>query len=142
MDTGNNQRLIQWQNEYLATGDQNAWASLWMLSIEICRNIIQGETKRKGYSMTREDKEDKARDAALYVLRRYKTRPGYRIDKNFISALKFGVKHSLYYVTDKTRAMENAASLDAMDAENWYTEDIADTLFSDNSSCEIPFIFI
>ena len=142
MEIGNNQLLIQWQNEYLETGDQNAWASLWMLSIETCKNIIEGELRRKGCWLPRDDKEDKARDAALYVLRRYKTRPGYRIEKNYISALKFGVMHSLYYLTDKTRAMEKATSLDAMDAENWYTEDIADTLFSDDTSLAIPFIFL
>lgn len=142
MDTGNNQRLIQWQNEYLETGDQNAWASLWLLSIETCRNIINGETRRKGFYLSDDDKEDKARDAALYVLRRYKTRPGYRIEKGFITALKFGVIHSLYYVTDKTRAMETATSLDAMDAEKWYTADIAETLFGDNGSLAIPFIFL
>ena len=111
MDIGNNQKLLNYQNEYLTTGSESAWASLWLLSLEICKNIIWGEIRRKGIFLSEMDFEDKVHNAALYVLRRYKTRPGYRIEKAFITALALGCKHSLYYQTMESKIYNAAIRL-------------------------------
>ena len=105
----NNQRLLDLQNDYLDNGNEESWAALWVLSLETCRNIIRGYMSRKGIRYWYDsDFEDKVVESTLYVLRRYKTRPGYRIEKNFISALKYGVQHALFYQTRESRVY-NAA---------------------------------
>lgn len=99
MDIGNNERLLSYQREYLEDGNLESWARLWLLSYDICKNMIRGEQKRKGFRLSYDDFMDKSMEAVIYVLRRYHTRKGYRIKSNYISALKFGVRHALYHQT-------------------------------------------
>ena len=105
----NNQKLLDYQNDYLDNGNLESWGALWLLSFETCKNIIRGHIKRLGFWLSEGyTVEDKAMEAVIYVLRRYKTRPGYRIEKNFISALKFSVQHALFYQTMESRVYDAA----------------------------------
>ena len=106
MSTGQeiNQKLLDLQDDYLNNGNMESWADLWLLSVDICRNMIWKYIRKTGCWLSPETTvEDKAVEAVIYVFRRYKTRPGYRINKAFIAALRFGVTHSLFYQTMESR---------------------------------------
>lgn len=110
-----NKRLLELQDRFFS-GDSSAWAELWILSLQVCRRIIRHEQETKGFFISQDDFKDKAINAVEYVLRRYrkKYKDGrkYRIETNFVSALYFGVKHSLYYRPEKDKAFDNVLLVD------------------------------
>lgn len=110
-----NIKLLELQDRFL-NGDSSAWSELWVLSLEVCKRIIKSEQKQKGFFLNEDDFEDKASCAVEYVLRRYrkkyKSGKSYRIEKNFVSALYFGVIHALYYRSEKDRAFEDVYLID------------------------------
>lgn len=107
-----NQALLNLQYRYLH-GEKNALAELWQLSQVCCEAIIERMKKEKNFYLTAEEKRDKALDATEYVLRRYSTTPGYVIKKSFVSQLRGGVMHALWYGTRKgADALDDAVDLD------------------------------
>ena len=111
-----NETLLKLQDLYLKDNDPLAWQQLWLLSLTICKKIINKEKSKKHFFLSKEDFEDKAMDAVVYVLRRYKkdykNNKKYYI-KNFIATLYLGVIHSLYYQTDKNKINDDTLSLDS-----------------------------
>lgn len=107
MKNNDNEKLLKLQEKFLR-GDSSAWSELWLLSLDVCKRIIIKEKEKKGFFLNEDDLADKSINAVEYVLRRYKKnyKDGrkYQIKKNFISALYFGVIHSLYYYKESDKA--------------------------------------
>lgn len=95
-----NDLLLNYQYLFLVKKDRKAWGNLWLLSRKIVRRIMRKIMKEKKLSFTREDFEDKVMNAVEYVLRRYSTNPFYYVKDNFISVLKGGVLHALWYMNN------------------------------------------
>ncbi len=110
-----NSKLLELQDRFL-NGNSSAWSELWVLSLQVCKRIIKHEQKQKGFFLNNDDLEDKAMNAVFYVLRRYKKTykngKTYRIEKNFVSALYFGVIHALYYRSKKDKAFDDVYFID------------------------------
>lgn len=127
-----NKRLLELQERFLS-GDSRAWTELWLLSSEVCGRIIRHEREKKGFFISQDDFKDKTTNAVSYVLCRYrktyKSGKSYKIEKNFISALYFGVRHALYYRSEKDKAFDNILFIDNYDRlsqsapENWAEQD-------------------
>lgn len=117
-----NKRLLELQERFLS-GDSRAWDELWLLSSAVCKRIIRHEQETKGFFISQDDLKDKTTSAVEYVLRRYrktyKSGKSYKIEKNFVSALYFGVRHSLYYRSEKDKAFDNILFIDNY---NWLSQ--------------------
>ncbi len=118
-----NEKLLELQEEYLKTKSQESWNELFSLSITVCRNIVVSEFIKKKKHFTQEELYNYAVDACIYVLRRYKSYgyshgfaapKNYCIQKNYISALKYGVKHALYYTNLEMKNFNRAVSFESI----------------------------
>lgn len=95
------QLLLNYQFLYLRNGDQKAWGDLLSLSYEVTQRLLwKWLSEHKGIYLDKYDQSEKIDEAIWYVLRRYKTRVGWYVSKNFISALNGGVKHAMLYITE------------------------------------------
>lgn len=99
-----NELMLNYQYEYLQHNDQKAFNKLWLKSTELAMKFITVEKEKKGFILRRQEHEDKATEAVMYVLRRYKNK-GYYIKKGFPAAIYHGVIHALYY-RNKTQEIE------------------------------------
>ena len=93
-------------------GDRTAWAELWERSLGIAGKLITKERKEKGFYLSSSDYEDKRIEAVEYVLRRYAKRyrggRQWHVSSSFISALYGGVRHALYYDSQRKKESGNA----------------------------------
>lgn len=94
-----NEHLLNLQYQYLVHGNKAAWTKLWVLAQKCAESMLVAEQKKKGFPLSYDDKQDKALGAVEYVLRRYSTRNGWFVKKSFVSQIKGGVMHALYYRT-------------------------------------------
>ncbi len=98
-----NQRLLNMQYDYLVHGSGEAWEGLWSLSYSVACRLVRNMASRHRLRLGECDVMDKAQGAVEYVLRRYAPdRCGgrqYFVRKNFVSQLRGGVLHSLFYRT-------------------------------------------
>ena len=92
-----NQRLLNYQHDWLANGDTGAWSRLWVLARKVARRMIRAQERRKGFSLDRLDEDDRVDSAVCYVLRRYQD--GWYVKKAYLKAIKEGVVHALWYRT-------------------------------------------
>ena len=92
-----NQRLLNYQHDWLENGDAGAWSRLWTLARKVARRMIRAQEKRKGFTLDRLDEDDRVDEAVCYVLRRYKD--GWYVKKAYLKAIKEGVVHALWYRT-------------------------------------------
>lgn len=92
-----NQRLLNYQHDWLANGDEKAKTRLWVLAEKVALRMIKAQEKRRGFRLDPEQRKDKAMDALVYVFRRYKY--GWYVTGAFLQAIKCGVVHALYYRT-------------------------------------------
>ena len=90
-----NERFMNFQKDYLETGNPDAWNGMWKCAVNICTNLIKLEKKRTKTFISDEDTEDISLNAVCYVLRRFKTTPGYYIKTNSVKALQGGVLHAM-----------------------------------------------
>ena len=90
-----NERLLNYQADWLEKQDPEAWSSLWQLSGEVAMRMIQAQMRKKRFYLDSMTMQDRASDAVIYVLRRF--RKGWYVKRSFISALKGGVVHALYH---------------------------------------------
>ncbi len=116
-------KLFELQEKYLETRSQAAWEEFFILSLQVCKNIVASELLKNKKCFTQEQIDDNALNACIYVLRRYKrigyrrsrTAPkNYRVNVNFITTLKYGVRHALYYSNMEKRNFDNALSLESL----------------------------
>lgn len=92
-----NQRLLNYQHDWLANGDTGAWSNLWGLAQKVARRMIRAMGKRRGFTLTKLDEDDRVESAVCYVLRRYQD--GWYVKKAYLKAIKEGVIHALWYRT-------------------------------------------
>ena len=102
-----NERLLNYQYEWLVHQDAKAWEGLWILSRQIARRMILTLAKKKGFSMDPLTLEDKADDAIIYILRRYQR--GWYVRKAYHKAIKEGVIHAIWH---RTKAQKNEVLMD------------------------------
>lgn len=105
-----NEKMLELQYCYLKNNNKKALAELWIMAIQLAKKIIHNERKKRGCFLSREDIEDKASEAVIYVLRRYeKTNGKWFVKKNFISEIFLGVIHALDYDEQKRKQQEKSA---------------------------------
>lgn len=107
--SNDNERLLNLQAEWLEDGDADARELLWTESRRIAVRCVMGMYVRRGIRYTRDDVDDRASDALLYVFRRYdnpnvrlkdttyRRRYGwnYCVLNNFVSVIRQGVRHAV-----------------------------------------------
>lgn len=92
-----NERLLNYQYDFLVNGDQEAWRNLWELTSATAGRMLAHGCKQRNIHFSKEQWEDKRAEAVMYLLRRYRTRPGYRIEAYFPLHIWYAVKHVLDY---------------------------------------------
>lgn len=105
-----NKNFLMAQDLFLKNGDSESWCKMWIIGNKITLRLVNHELTKTRYHMSKEDREEKALDALIYVLRRYrkayKSGKQYKIKSSPCSAFYFGVKHSLYYQTKADKITE------------------------------------
>lgn len=96
-----NERLLNFQHDYIKNKDQKAWGELLTLSFIVAARIVRKEVYENKLPYDEVDQDEKTSIAVEYVLRRYKKNIGWYVSKSYISALKKGVIHAIYYQTKK-----------------------------------------
>ena len=110
-----NERLMNYQIEYITTNSALAWGKLIELSFVVTKRLIWLWMKKHKTKLDEIEQDEKTSIAVEYVLRRYKTRVGWCVTKNFITALNDGVKHAMLYTTEiekNTVLIDDEKSLD------------------------------
>lgn len=92
-----NERLLNYQYDFLVTGSQEAWNELWKLVEDTAGRMMAHICKKRKIFFTAEEWKEKRTDAAIYLLRRYKTKTGYCIKANYPLHIWYAVKHVLDY---------------------------------------------
>lgn len=95
-----NDRLLNYQHDFLVYNDTKAYALLWQDFRALCKRVIKKKASVSGLRFSSEELNWKADIACEYVLRRYKTwktkKGEIYVVKNFISAAYFGALHALW----------------------------------------------
>ena len=92
-----NQRLLNYQHDWLEKQDEKAWENLWALAQKVARRMVSSLARKHGFRFTGDDIDDRVNIAVEYVLRRYQD--GWWVRKAYLKALKEGVVHALWYRT-------------------------------------------
>lgn len=100
-----NARLLNCQHDFYL-GIKGAWEEMWNIAFPICERMVKSECKKNRLRYSFDEKYDKTVSAVTYVLRRFKTRPGYFIRYNFIMQLQGGVRHALYHQTKADKIVD------------------------------------
>ena len=105
-----------YQYDFLVNGSQEAWGNLWKLTEAIAGRMLAHNCKLRNVHFSHEEWEDKRAEAVMYLLRRYRTRPGYLIETNFPLHIWYAVKHVLDYKRKCDGIVEyvSGAELDAI----------------------------
>ena len=108
-DPGNdNERLLNYQYEWLVHDDKGAKDGLWTLAYRIARRMITARLTRQGVLFDDQTLHDSAVAAVEYVLRRYEY--GWYVRKAYLRAIKWGVVHALFH---RTKAQEAEVLVDS-----------------------------
>lgn len=96
-----NEKLMNYQYQFLKFDDKKAWGDLLILAFQVTERLVYSWCKKNKIFMDKEAVADKTSIAVEYVLRRYKSQSliGYCVQKNYIHALRLGVKHAMKYTT-------------------------------------------
>lgn len=98
-----NERLLNYQYDWLVNKDQKAWEALWILSRKMARKFVLTFAKKKGLKLDLLTVEDKTDEAVVYILRRYQR--GWYVRRAYCTAIKEAVVHALFHRT-KARQLE------------------------------------
>ena len=107
--SSDNERLLNLQAMWLEDGDEKARIALWEEARRIAERCVMGMYGSRGIRYTRDDVDDKASEALVYVFRRYdnpnvrlgattyRRRYGwnYCVLNNFVSVIRQGVRHAV-----------------------------------------------
>lgn len=94
-----NEELMNYQYEFLINNSQIAWGKLITLSFEVTKKLVWKAVREQSLPLDEIDVEERTSIAVEYILRRYQTRIGYCVQKNYIYALNQAVCHALHYIT-------------------------------------------
>lgn len=92
-----NEKLLNYQYEFLVLGSKKAWDNLFILATKVAQRIVVKQIKEKHLAIDVIDIPEKVSVAVVYIMRRYKNDSGWVVRNNYISAIKSGVIHALYY---------------------------------------------
>ncbi len=92
-----NERLLNYQYDFIVNGSQEAWCGLWKLTTKVVGLMLAKECKERKIFFDHEEWKDKKSEAVIYILRRYKTHPGYCIKSSYPLHIWYAVKHVLDY---------------------------------------------
>lgn len=106
-----NEWMFNLQYEYLKNNDEDSYRKLQEIASLVTERLVWKWMSLHSQRLSVEEQKEKTSIAVEYVLRRYKTRIGYCVTKNFITTLERGVEHAMLYKTK-------------MDVETDYIEDI------------------
>lgn len=117
-------RFLDAQKKFLENGSAAAWCEMWEIAITLAGKMIHQQQRIKKFRMDTEKYEYYRIDAALYVLRRYKTYPerhkknpekfpqeNYFI-QNIVKQMFGGVLHALYYRNENQKFDERVLLLE------------------------------
>lgn len=117
-------RFLSAQKRFLESGSVAAWCEMWEISLTLAGKMIHQQQKMKKFRMDNELYEDYKVNAALYVLRRYRTYPeqhkknpkkfpqeNYFI-QNIVKQMFGGVLHALYYRNENQKFNERVLLLE------------------------------
>ena len=93
------ERLLNYQYELLKNNNDAVWDEMLELAFKVCLNLVWAYMKKNKTRLDPVEQREKADIAMNYVLRRYKKNVGWYVTKNYIRALKDGVKHAMDYTT-------------------------------------------
>jgi len=93
-----NERLLEYQFEYLVNGDEAALVSLYKLAREICVKFINKISQENPHikHLTIEERKDKAHDAVCYMVEQYQTKRDWFVSKNYPGYLYLRVIKELF----------------------------------------------
>ena len=106
-----NQILLNLQHDILVNGSKSAEDELWHRCIILAKKFIYKELGLGVRYLQPEDVEDRALDAVIFVLRRYKDGSGWICKKDYPTQIYGGVKFALYFKTESQKLYENAVHL-------------------------------
>lgn len=96
-----NETLLNYQYEFYRNDKQKALKKMYSLSLTICRRMVNKYMQSKKIYFS--DVDEKAHDAAMYVLTRFmKPNSTYAIRKSFIAALH----HAVLYIVCHRRKVD------------------------------------
>lgn len=97
--TNDNECLLEFQYQYRAEGKTEALNNIYMLGKEVCLKLINKEVKtnKKLKLLSVEEREEKAHNAASYVVCQITKDREWFIKSSFTGYLYLRVKHELYY---------------------------------------------
>ena len=92
-----NERLLNYQWEY-KNGDQNALNSIYTLGYKIALKYISTKAQKNRHiaELCRSDREEKAHNAATYIVEQYLKRPDFEIKNSMTGYLYKRVEFELY----------------------------------------------
>lgn len=99
-----NEMLFNFQYDYLKNNDEDSYQKLQEMASLVTERLIWKWMATHKLRLSSEEQTERCSIAVEYVLRRYKTRIGYCVTKNFITTLQKGVEHAMLY---KTKLDEN-----------------------------------
>ncbi len=94
-----NERLLNWQYEYRASGDEGALASMYALGKRIALRYISAKARgnRHVAGLSADEREEKAHNAITYIIARYMRCADFNITDSFTAYLYLRVQHELFY---------------------------------------------
>lgn len=112
-----NERLLEFQYQY-RHGNELALKQMYDLSAEICLKYVHKEAQshRPLRELSFSQKQEKAHDAAMYVVERLLKLKDWAIYKSFTGYLYLRVQHELYYQREVDKIV------DFVDLDEFYKE--------------------
>lgn len=101
-----NERLFNFQYEYIHNGNNEAWGELIQLAFIVCKRLVRRCMKDELLYIDEVEQDEKASIAMEYVLRRFQNTPGYYCNTNFITFLSDGVTHAIKYRTKENENLQ------------------------------------
>lgn len=96
-----NERLMNFQYEWLVNKNENARAQMFNLAFVVTRRILWREKKRRRLYLGKDAEDELVSAAFFYVFRRLEKGNVCIAKKNWIVTLSHGVQHALGYRTAK-----------------------------------------
>ena len=123
--SGDNELMLTLQARWLEDGDTSAESELSTEARKMAERCVMGLYKARGIKYTREDVDDRASSALLYVMRRYRnpsvkcrTKNGWKttykkaygwnycVLKDFVSVIRQGVRHAVDWRSKSEQIMD------------------------------------
>lgn len=113
--SNDNEKMCNWQYEYLMNNSRVAEAKLWTGFYDLCIKAVKKEQKIRGFFADSEEIDIKAGIACDYVMRRYiehsKSKNEIYFITNFISAAHDGMVHAVYHEEENDFILDKCKTL-------------------------------